>query len=83
MKLLTKEQQESYENAKICYTWKEKFENEYLNDKRYCEVRNHCYYAREYRGAVHSICNLRHSIPKMISIAFHNVSNYDYHFVIK
>ena len=83
MKLLTKEQQESYENAKICYTWKEKFENEYLNDKRYCEVRNHCYYAGEYRGAVHSICNLRHSIPKMISIAFHNGSNYDYHFVIK
>ena len=26
MKLLTKEQQESHENAKICYTWKEKFE---------------------------------------------------------
>ena len=30
MKLLTKEQQESYENAKICYTYKEKFENQYL-----------------------------------------------------
>ena len=27
MKLLTKEQQESYENAKICYICKEKFEN--------------------------------------------------------
>ena len=25
MKLLTKEQQESYENAKICYIFKEKF----------------------------------------------------------
>ena len=25
MKLLTKEQQESYENAKICYICKEKF----------------------------------------------------------
>ena len=26
-KLLTKEQQESYENVKICYICKEKFEN--------------------------------------------------------
>ena len=30
MKLLTKEQQKSYENAKICYICKEKFENEYF-----------------------------------------------------
>ena len=27
MKLLTKDQQESYENAKICHIFKEKFEN--------------------------------------------------------
>ena len=33
MKLLTNEQQESYENAKICYFCKEKFENKYLKDK--------------------------------------------------
>ena len=29
MKLLTKEQQESYENAKIYYICQEKFENKY------------------------------------------------------
>ena len=33
MKVLTKEQQESYENAKICYIFKEKFENKYLKEK--------------------------------------------------
>ena len=27
MKLLTKEQQKSYENGKVCYICKEKFEN--------------------------------------------------------
>ena len=42
MKLLTKEQQESYENAKICYICKEKFENKYLKDKKY--RRDHCHY---------------------------------------
>ena len=35
MKLLTKEQQESYENAKICYIFTEKVENKYLKDKKY------------------------------------------------
>ena len=34
MKLLTKEQQESYENAKICYICQEEFENKYLKNKR-------------------------------------------------
>ena len=34
MKLLTKEQQESHKNPKICYICKEKFENKYLKDKK-------------------------------------------------
>ena len=46
-------------------------------------VRDHCQYIREYRGAAHSICNLKYSVPKKIPIAFHNGSNYDYHFIIK
>ena len=36
--LLTKEQHELYENAKICYIYKEKFENKYLKNKKYCTV---------------------------------------------
>ena len=49
MKLLRKEQQESYENAKICYICKEKLENKYFKDKKYCKVRDHCQYTVEYR----------------------------------
>ena len=41
------------------------------------------YYKGEYRGAAHSICNLKYSAPKEIPIVFHNGSNYDYHFMIK
>ena len=33
MNLLTKDQQQSYENAKIYYIYKEKFENKYEKDK--------------------------------------------------
>ena len=83
MKLLTKEQQESIENAKICYVCKEKFENKYLKDKKYYKVRDHCHYAGEYRGTANIIGNLKSSVPKIIPTVFHNGSNYDYHFVIK
>ena len=52
--------------------------------KKYCEGRAwHCNYATEYRGAVHSKCNLKYNVPKIISIGLHNGCNYDYHFTIK
>ena len=64
IKLLTKEQQELYENVKICDICKEKFENKYLKDKTYRKVRDHCLYTREYRCAAHSKCNLKYEVPK-------------------
>ena len=53
-KLLIHEQQESYESAKSCCICGERFTDKYSNDK----------YTGEYRGAAHSICNLKHSIPR-------------------
>ena len=32
---------------------------------------------------MHNICNLKYSVPKKVPIVLHNVSNYDYHFIIK
>ena len=55
IKLLTKEKQELYENAKICYKCIEKFKNKHVKYKEYCKVTDHCYHAGEYRDAVHSI----------------------------
>ena len=80
MKLLTKEQEESYEYAKICYICKE---NKYLKDKKYRKVRDHCHCTGEYSGAAHRIYTLKYGIPKKISKVFHNGSNYGYHFIIK
>ena len=74
MKLLTKDQQESYENAKICYICEETSECKYLKDKRYHKVRDHCHYTEKYRGTAHSICNLNYIVPKKIPIVFHNGS---------
>ena len=82
MKLLTKEHQDSWK-CKICCICKEKFENKYLKDKKYCKVTDHCHYTGEYRITAHSICNLKYSVPKKFPIVFHNGSIYDYHFITK
>ena len=63
-RLLKKEQQESYENAKTCYICKEKCENKYLKYQKYRKVRDYCHYPGKYRGATHSICNLKYSVSK-------------------
>ena len=56
MKLLTKEQQELYQNARICYICKKKIENKYSKDKKYCKVRDHCHYTGEYIGQRCMLC---------------------------
>ena len=55
IKLLTNEQQESYENAKFCYICKENFEDKFLKEKKYRKVRDHCHYTGKYRRAVHNM----------------------------
>ena len=80
LKLLTKEQQESYENAKICYICRAKIENKYLKDKKHLEVRDHFRYTGKYY-ILCTICNLKYRVPKQISIVFHNGSNDAYHFL--
>ena len=76
---LTNEEKESYEKQKVCYICKKEFST----DKKYCKVRDHCHYTGKFRGAAHSICNLRYKIPREIPVVFHNGSTYDYHFLIE
>ena len=54
-----------------------------MKDKIYRKVRDHSHCKGEYRGAAHSISNLKYSFPKKIPIAFSDACNYDYHFIIK
>ena len=76
---LTDKEKETHENQKVCYICKKGFGT----NKKFCKVRDHCDYTEQYRGAAHSICNLRYQIPKEIPVVFHNRSTYDYHFIIK
>ena len=46
--------------------------------KLYQKVRDDCHYIGKFRGAAHSICNLRYKVPQEIPVVFHNGSAYDY-----
>ena len=46
------------------------------------KVRDHCHCSGLYRGAAHSMCNLRYKIPKYIPVVFHNLAVYDAHLFI-
>ena len=84
--ILTNEEKESYEKQRICYICEKEFCTDKDNEqefKLYCKVRDHCHYTGKFRGATHSICNLRCKIQKVIPIVFHNGSTYNYHFIIK
>ena len=77
---LTIEENKSYHEQKVCYICKKEFR---IDDKKYYKVRDHCHHTGKYKGAAHTICNLRYKIPKETPVLFHNGYNYDPHFIIK
>ena len=85
MILLTDKENKFCEKQKVCYICKKEFstdENDKYAFKLHRKVRDHCHYTGKFRGAAHSICNLRYKTPKEIPVVFHNGSTYDYHFKI-
>ena len=84
--ILTNEEKESDENQENCHICGKEFCTDKNNEKEFKlkqNVRDHDHYTGKYRGAAHSICNLRYKVPKEIPVVFHNGSTYDYHFIIK
>ena len=49
-------------------------------------MRDHCHVTGKYRGSAHLICNLKLKISAeriKIPVIFHNLKNYDSHFIIQ
>ena len=53
----TKEELKSHQDTKVCYICGKRFLNKFANDENCQKVRDH------YRGAAHSICNLKFNVP--------------------
>ena len=66
------------ENATYCHICKKVF----CDNRKHTKVCDHDHYTGKYRGAAHSICNLRYSTQKVIPVLFHNGSNYDFNLTI-
>ena len=65
---LTKEELKSYQDAKACHICGKRILKKFDNDKK-------CHFTGKYRGAGHSICNLKFNVPNVIPVVFHNGSS--------
>ena len=72
---MTDQEEANLKNAKVCYVCKEDLEND--------RVRDHCHLTGKYRGAAHSICNIKMRVPEFVPVLFHNLEGYDSHLLIK
>ena len=75
---LTEKERFEFDNTTICWICKERF-----NDDASRKVRDHCHYTGKYRGPAHSLCNLKLRKDKVITVGFHNGTNYDFHLFVK
>ena len=83
---LTDSENKFYKEQEVCHICQKEFchdKNEKTKFKLYQKVRDHCFYTGKFRGAAHSIYNLRYKVPKEIPVKIHNGSKYDYHFIIR
>ena len=82
---LTDNEKVLYANEKQCYICEKVFcaHKKSKDYKNKCKVRDHCHFTSNYRGAAHSICNLKYKVPKDIPVVFYNGSTYDNHLIIK
>ena len=72
---LTDNENRSYEKQRKCHVRQKGFcydKNEERKFKTYQKVRVHCHYTGKFRGAAHSICNLRYKVPQEIPVKIHN-----------
>lgn len=87
MKRLDREQFQIHREAEKCYLCKSSFitnnlHEDFHNKKK---VADHCHLTGKYRGAAHSICNLKLKInPEEVKIPviIHNLRGYDSHLIL-
>ena len=79
--VMTQEDNIDFRRATHCHICEEELED--TDDEEYKRVRDHCHLTGKYRGAAHSICNLKFRLPKFYPVIFHNLSGYDSHLFIK
>ena len=73
--MMTNEEEEIYENSRICWICKQELNTD--------KVRYNCHVLGKFRGTSHSKCNVNLRLSKKLPIIFHNLQGYDGHIIFK
>ena len=77
---MTEEDTLNFSNATKCYLCKTSL---YNDDGEFKGVRDHDHKTGDYRGAACAKCNINYYTNRYLPVFFHNLSNYDSHFIIQ
>ena len=69
---LAKKELESRQDAEVCYICGKKILKKLSKSITYGKVRDYCHCTEKYRGAAHSVRNLKFNVPNEIPVVFHN-----------
>jgi len=75
--IMNEQQMLNHKCLKVCPDCKTKFDN----DKHY-KVKHHDHISGEYLATICNSCNLKYKLKTFIPVFFHNLKNYDSHFII-
>ena len=64
-----------YQEAKVCHICGKVMLEKFAKDKNYRKNRDHCHYTGKYRGAAHSICNIKFTVRNKILVVFQGLVN--------
>ena len=73
--VMTKKDNEDFKNSTKCWICNN------IYDDGNVKVRNYCHVTGKYRGFAHRDCNINIKLNHKIHIVFHNLKNYDFHFI--
>ncbi|XP_035208985.1 uncharacterized protein LOC118183516 [Stegodyphus dumicola] len=73
--IMTPQQEQDFLTATICNLCKKPLYKD--------RVRDHDHLTGHYRGALHSLCNLKYRLQKKIPVVFHNLKHYDAHHIMQ
>ena len=83
MLLLTENELKSHQDSSACYICRKKKLHKNLQKIKITKKLETCHFTGRYKGATHSIFNLRFNVPNEVPAVFHNGLKNNYHFIMK
>ena len=77
--VMTEADERAFKRAKCCHICQKAFAND---ENKMKKVRDHDHRTGKFRGAAHNKCNINFFSNRYLPVVFHNLRNYDSHFII-